>query len=114
MGPQPDLARHQGSRRLVANGVKCTSNYSELSTYHEYDNICPMSCTVFALCSAAEPLHTGRVTAGAGWPPRVASTERRSQRSRPADRRGTRGPLGIARIPVVGGRWQLARHRHVS
>ena len=49
MGPQPDLARHQGSRRLVANGVKCMSNYSELSTYHEYGNIFPMSCTVFAL-----------------------------------------------------------------
>ena len=55
-------------------------------------------------CSVAVPLHTGRVTAGAGWLPRVAFTERRSQRSRPADRRGTRGPLGIARIPVVGGR----------
>ena len=39
MGPQPDLARHRGSRRLVANGVKCMSNYSELSTYHEYGNI---------------------------------------------------------------------------
>ena len=49
MGPHPDLARHQGSRRLVANGVKCMSNYSELSTYHEYGNIFPMSCTVFAL-----------------------------------------------------------------
>ena len=49
MGPQPDLAQHQGSRRLVANGVKCMSNYSELSTYHEYGNIFPMSCTVFAL-----------------------------------------------------------------
>ena len=33
MGPQPDLARHQRLRRLVANGVKCISNYSELSTY---------------------------------------------------------------------------------
>ena len=49
MGPQPDLARHQGSRLLVANSVKCMSNYSELSTYHEYGNIFPMSCTVFAL-----------------------------------------------------------------
>ena len=49
MGPQPDLARHQGSRRLVANGVKCMSNYSELSTCREYGNIFPMSCTVFAL-----------------------------------------------------------------
>ena len=50
MGLQPDLARHQGSRRLVANGVKCMSKYSELSTYHEYGNIFfPMSCTVFAL-----------------------------------------------------------------
>ena len=39
MGPQPDLARHQRFRRLVANGVKCISNYSELSTYHEYGNI---------------------------------------------------------------------------
>ena len=28
MGPQPDLARHQRFRRLVANGVKCISNYS--------------------------------------------------------------------------------------
>ena len=49
MGPQSDLARHQGSRRLVANSIKCMSNYSELSTYHEYGNIFPMSCTVFAL-----------------------------------------------------------------
>ena len=49
MEPQPDLARHQGSRRLVANGVKCIANYSELFTYHEYGNIFPMSCTVFAL-----------------------------------------------------------------
>ena len=39
MGPQPDLALHQRFRRLVANGVKCISNYSELSTYHEYGNI---------------------------------------------------------------------------
>ena len=39
MGPQPDLARHQRFRRLVAIGVKCISNYSELSTYHEYGNI---------------------------------------------------------------------------
>ena len=31
MGPQPDLARHQRFRRLVATGVKCISNYSELS-----------------------------------------------------------------------------------
>ena len=46
MGSQPDLARHQGSRRLIANGVKCMSNYSELSTYHEYGNIFPMSCTL--------------------------------------------------------------------
>ena len=49
MWSQPDLARHQGSRRLFANGVKCMSNYSELSTYHEYGNIFPVSCTVFAL-----------------------------------------------------------------
>ena len=49
MGPQPDLARHQRFRRLVANGVKCISNYSELSTYHEYGNIVSISCTVFAL-----------------------------------------------------------------
>ena len=49
MGPQPDLARHQRFRRLVANGVKCMSNYSELSTYHEYGNIFSISCTVFAL-----------------------------------------------------------------
>ena len=49
MGPQSDLARHQGSRRLVENGVRCMSNYSKLSTYHEYGNIFPMSCTVFAL-----------------------------------------------------------------
>ena len=49
MGPQSDLARHRGSRRLVANGVECMSNYSELSTYHEYGNIFPMLCTVFAL-----------------------------------------------------------------
>ena len=49
MGPQPALARHQGPRRLVANGVKCMSNYSELSTYPKYGNIFPMSCTVFAL-----------------------------------------------------------------
>ena len=49
MGPQPDLARHQGSRRLVTNGVKWMSKYSELSTYHEYGNIFPMSFTVFAL-----------------------------------------------------------------
>ena len=39
IGPQPDLARHQGFRPLVENGVKCMSNYSELSTYHEYDKI---------------------------------------------------------------------------
>ena len=32
-----------------ANGVKWMTNYSELSTYHEYGNIFPMSCTVFAL-----------------------------------------------------------------
>ena len=49
MGPQPDLARHQGIRRLVATGVECMSSYSGLSTYHEYGNIFPMSCTVFAL-----------------------------------------------------------------
>ena len=39
MGPQPDLPWHQRFRRLVASGVKCISNYSELSTYHEYGNI---------------------------------------------------------------------------
>ena len=39
MGPQSDLARHHGFRRLAANSVKCMSNYSELSTYHEYGNI---------------------------------------------------------------------------
>ena len=49
MGPQTDLARHQRFRRLVANGVKCISNYSELSTYHGYGNIFSISCTVFAL-----------------------------------------------------------------
>ena len=49
MGPQPELARHGGSRRLVVNGVKCMLNYSELSIFHEYGNIFPISCTFFAL-----------------------------------------------------------------
>ena len=48
MGPQPDLARHQGSHRLVANGVKCMSNYSELSTYHEHGNI--FSDVMYSFC----------------------------------------------------------------
>ena len=46
MAPQPELARHRGFRRLVVNGVKCMSNYSELSSiYHEHGNIFPASCT---------------------------------------------------------------------
>ena len=59
MGPQPDWARHQGFRRLVANGVNCMSNYSELSTYHECGNIFPMSCTVFALKEPEESMIFG-------------------------------------------------------
>ena len=49
MRPQPELARHRGFRRLVVNGVKYMSTFSALSTYHEYANIFPISCTVFAL-----------------------------------------------------------------
>ena len=47
-GAAANLARHQGFRRLVANGVKCMSNYSELSTYHEYGNI--FSDVVYSFC----------------------------------------------------------------
>ena len=43
------ISATQGFRRLVANRVKCSSNYSELSTYHEYGNIFTILCTVFAL-----------------------------------------------------------------
>ena len=45
MGPQPELARHRGFRRLVVNGVKYMSTFSALSTYHEYGKVFPMSCT---------------------------------------------------------------------
>ena len=84
-GPQPDLARHQRFRRLVANGVKCTSNYSELSTYHEYGNIFSISCTVCLRIIAISARRQYRSTrsglsgtgGGRGWvtPGRVSSGE---------------------------------------